>query len=326
MLRLYAEDLHYLGETEKERQRDCCVHGRIVFSVGDTVIAGDGEWCAGASALRFLRSVSSDHFSGAEEHMIPCCGHLMIPADGGKAVAVVGCSNGVDFDVIHENGRVTLRTGVGGVFSVPFSEYREAVLFLAEQIEDFMRDAPARIIDDPFDKAGYEAFQTEWHVLKEKLSAAERPAPAEPEIDLTDIVRVWAEDISGVSENGISLADGRFINFRECAYRYYKKTAAAGNVSANGMLRNFLLSFIPHRCPRRFSFRSSIKNGAFFVFHPHTNVFISCKIRSAHMAIRPLTGVGVPYTTAVFSDERQRPPLVRKTSPSRFVRSGTGIF
>ena len=91
MLRLYAEDLHYLGETEKERQRDCCVHGRVVFSVGDTVIAGDGEWCAGASALRFLRSVSSDHFSGAEEHMIPCCGHLMIPADGGKAVAVVGC-------------------------------------------------------------------------------------------------------------------------------------------------------------------------------------------------------------------------------------------
>ena len=96
-----------------------------------------------------------------------------------------------------------------------------------------------------------------------------------------------------MSENGISLADGRFINFRECAYRYYKKTAAAGNVSANGMLRNFLLSFIPHRCPRRFSFRPSIQNGAFFVFHPHTNVFISCKMRSAHMAIRPLTGAGV---------------------------------
>lgn len=247
MLRLYAEDLHYLGETEKERQRDCCVHGRVVFSVGDTVIEGDGEWCAGASALRFLRSVSSDHFSGAEEHMIPCCGHLMIPADGGKAVAVVGCSNGVDFDVIHENGRVTLRTGVGGVFSVPFSEYREAVLFLAEQIEGFMRDAPARIVDDPFDKAGYEAFQTEWHALKEKISAAERPAPAEPEIDLTDIVRVWAEDISGVSENGISLADGRFINFRECAYRYYKKNGGGGKCVGERNVTE--LSFIFYTAP-----------------------------------------------------------------------------
>lgn len=247
MLRLYAEDLHYLGETEKERQRDCCVHGRVVFSVGDTVIAGDGEWCAGASALRFLRSVSSDHFSGAEEHMIPCCGHLMIPADGGKAVAVVGCSNGVDFDVIHENGRVTLRTGDGGVFSVPFSEYREAVLFLAEQIEGFMRDTPARIVDDPFEKAGYEAFQTEWHALKEKLSAAERPAPAEPEIDLTDIVRVWAEDISGVSENGISLADGRFINFRECAYRYYKKNGGGGKCVGERNVTE--LSFIFYTAP-----------------------------------------------------------------------------
>ena len=247
MLRLYAEDLHYLGETEKERQRDCCVHGRVVFSVGDTVIEGDGEWSAGASALRFLRSVSSDHFSGAEEHMIPCCGHLMIPADGGKAVAVVGCSNGVDFDVIHENGRVTLRTGVGGVFSVPFSEYREAVLFLAEQIEGFMRDAPARIVDDPFDKAGYEAFQTEWHALKEKISAAERPAPAEPEIDLTDIVRVWAEDISGVSENGISLADGRFINFRECAYRYYKKNGGGGKCVGERNVTE--LSFIFYTAP-----------------------------------------------------------------------------
>ena len=247
MLRLYAEDLHYLGETEKERQRDCCVHGRVVFSVGDTVIAGDGEWCAGASALRFLRSVSSDHFSGAEEHMIPCCGHFMIPADGGKAVAVVGCSNGVDFDVIHENGRVTLRTGVGGVFSIPFSEYREAVLFLAEQIEGFMRDTPARIVDDPFDKAGYEAFQTEWHALKEKISAAERPAPAEPEIDLTDIVRVWAEDISGVSENGISLADGRFINFRECAYRYYKKNGGGGKCVGERNVTE--LSFIFYTAP-----------------------------------------------------------------------------
>lgn len=247
MLRLYAEDLHYLGETEKERQRDCCVHGRVVFSVGDTVIAGDGEWCAGASALRFLRSVSSDHFSGAEEHMIPCCGHFMIPADGGKAVAVVGCSNGVDFDVIHENGRVTLRTGVGGVFSVPFSEYREAVLFLAEQIEGFMRDAPARIVDDPFDKAGYEAFQTEWHALKEKISAAERPAPAEPEIDLTDIVRVWAEDISGVSENGISFADGRFIDFRECAYRYYKKNGGGGKCVGERNVTE--LSFIFYTAP-----------------------------------------------------------------------------
>ena len=247
MLRLYAEDLHYLGETEKERQRDCCVHGRIVFSVGDTVIAGDGQWCAGTSALRFLRSVSSDHFSGAEEHMIPCCGHLMIPADGGKAVDIVGCSNGVDFDVIHENGRVTLRTGDGGVFSVPFSEYREAVLFLEEQIEGFMRDAPARIVDDPFDKAGYEAFQTEWHALKEKISAAERPAPAEPEIDLSDIVRVWAEDISGVSENGISLADGRFINFRECAYRYYKKNGGGGKCVGERNVTE--LSFIFYTAP-----------------------------------------------------------------------------
>ena len=36
--------------------------------------------------------------------MIPCCCHFMIPSGDGKTVDIVGCSNGIDFDVIHESG------------------------------------------------------------------------------------------------------------------------------------------------------------------------------------------------------------------------------
>ena len=91
------------------------------------------------------------------------------------ALYISGCSNGIDFDLIHEENRIVIKTADGRSFSANFSEYKTAVLSYAEQIEAFMRHAPAKIFDDPFDKEGYEAFKTEWFSLKERITAPDQP-------------------------------------------------------------------------------------------------------------------------------------------------------
>ena len=228
MIQLSATNLYYIGDTDADKRHDYCVHGHVLFMIDDTVIEDGGDWCTSASALRFMRSVLNHHFSGAEEHMIPCCGHYMIPADDGKSVQISGCSNGIDFDLIHEENRVMIKTADGRSFSVDFSEYKAAVLSYAEQIEKFMRDAPERIFDNSFYQKGYKAFQTEWFSLKEKISALDHPEYEVLEIHFSDCISISENDISGISANGISLLNGRFIHFKECAYHYHKVNGGSG--------------------------------------------------------------------------------------------------
>ena len=243
MIQLSATNLYYIGDTDSDKRRDYCVHGHVLFMIDDTVIEDGDEWCTSASALRFMRSVLSNHFSGAEEHMIPCCGHFMIPADDGKSVHISGCSNGIDFDLIHEENRIVIKTADGRSFSVNFSEYKTAVLSYVEQIEKFMRDAPARIFDDPFDKKGYEAFKTEWFSLKEKIAALGHPEYKTLEISFSDCVSISENDISGISASGISLKNGQFINFKECAYHYHKVNGGSGRCIGERDSRSLSFTF-----------------------------------------------------------------------------------
>ena len=228
MIQLTAKNLHYLGDTEPSKQRDCCVHGDVLFSINDTVIENGGEWCVSASALRLMRSVFANHFSGEEEHMIPCCGHYMIPADDGKSVQISGCTSGVDFDVVHENNQIMIKTENGQSFQIEYSDYKDAVISYSDQIEKFMHDSPPRIFDDSFDEAGYNAFKTEWFYLKYKLAAPNNSECTAERINFSDFISISDSDILGVSENGISLKTGQFINFKECAYTYFKLNGGNG--------------------------------------------------------------------------------------------------
>lgn len=168
MIELRVENLHFLGDTEEVRRQDYCVHGNVIFKLDDDIIECGEEWCVSASAIRFMRSVLNNHFSGAEEHMIPCCGHFMIPAEDGKTVQIIGCNNGVDFDVIHEEENVRIRTE-NKEYLYSLKEYIDVVITYAEQIEEFMLKSPERIFTDDFDRAGFAAFRTEWNDLRKAM-------------------------------------------------------------------------------------------------------------------------------------------------------------
>jgi len=168
---LFADDLHFLGNTEDERRQDLCVHGKVTMRVNGHLLADEIECCVTASALRFLRSLSNDHKISEEEFLFPCCGNMLIPSDDGKTVTVIGCPSGEDLEIsTHRAANQTRIANKNVCQFVTFDEYREAVLAYAKQVLRFLQNSPERQYDDDYEKNGYEAFLTEYKNLMKEHS------------------------------------------------------------------------------------------------------------------------------------------------------------
>lgn len=231
-MELYAENLHFLGDNEKQQSLDCCVHGKVVLKIENEILSNDdSDWCVSASAYRFLHSLFENHFIGAEEHMIPHCGHYMIPSEDKTSVIISGCSIGIDLDIIHENGEVLIQTEDKRKYSVPFIEYKDAVLAFANQIEDFYHQNSNRNFANEFDQDGFAAFCNEWAALMDRARSL-HSTPQAKQIVFDDYDSYCENDIAGVSANGISLKNMKFINFRECAYNFSSINGGSGKCVA----------------------------------------------------------------------------------------------
>ena len=165
---LFADNLHFLGNTEEEQQHDFCLHGKVTMCVNGCLLVNQLECCVTASALRFLRTLSSDHKMVEEEFLFPCCGNMLIPSDDGKTVTIIGCPNGEDLEIsTHCQDNQTMIKNENTCQFVPYDEYRTAVLAYAEHILRFQQNNPERIFAEDFEKKGYEAFLTECKSLLE---------------------------------------------------------------------------------------------------------------------------------------------------------------
>ena len=232
-MELYATDLHFRGETQKDQVYDYCVHGKVVFKIdGCNLSNDDSDWCVSASAYRFLRSLFENHFLGAEEQMIPCCGHFLIPSQDKTSVIISGCPNGIDFDIIHEDKNIIIRTQDGSTYTVTFEDYKASVLSYAKQIEEFYHQNPPRQFEDQFDQDGFSAFCNEWYSLTDKATALGNSVPQISKVVFDDYDSYTEGDIAGISANGISLKNMTFINFRECAYNFQQIHGGAGTCVA----------------------------------------------------------------------------------------------
>lgn len=228
-MELYAQDLFFRGNTEKEQTYDCCVHGKVIFKIDDTLLSDETEWCISASAYRFLHTLFENHFMGTEDFLIPCCGHTMIPTEDKNAVNIIGCSNGIDFNIIHQQGNITITTEDNTEYQVPFAEYKNAVLAFAKQMIEFYKSNPPREFEDDFDKDGYSAFVAEWYKLYDKAVALQNDTPTIRPITFEDYDACTENEIMGITEYGISLKSFHFINFKECAYNFQQTEGGTEN-------------------------------------------------------------------------------------------------
>ena len=228
-MELYAQDLFFRGNTEKEQTYDCCVHGKVIFKIGNALLSDETEWCISASAYRFLHTLFENHFMGAEDFLISCCGHTMIKKKKKNAVNIIGCSNGIDFNIIHQQENITIVTAHNTEFQVSFTEYKNAVVSFAKQVMEFYKSNPPREFEDDFDKDGYSAFVAEWYNLYDKAVALQNDIPTIKPITFEDYDACTENEIMGITEYGISLKSFRFINFKECAYNFQQTEDGSKN-------------------------------------------------------------------------------------------------
>lgn len=140
---------------------DYCAHAHAVARIGGETL--EYEATVSATALYLLKSLSEDHHAHEEEQFLPCCGfNIFEKNDGTGDVVILGCPNGVDWDLVHSGDAVIITTDSGAETVVPFDEYREEVLAFADKVEAFYDSQPPRKPADD-DAAAYRAFWEEWH-------------------------------------------------------------------------------------------------------------------------------------------------------------------
>lgn len=166
MLTLSLLEAHWI-DSQKPGD-DQCAHGTVLLSVAghELVTPLDGELTVSAAALHLLRTLEHDHIPGSAVsvggHLFPCCGFNVWVASERFPVVVVGCPSGVDFELIHRSGGVSLRNKGTELF-VPDSEWRNAVVSFAESVLAFyQREAPRSPIEVEEDMVGWQAFWQEY--------------------------------------------------------------------------------------------------------------------------------------------------------------------
>jgi hypothetical protein len=149
---------------------DQCSHGNVEFTIDSIpfVTGEDGEdITVSAAALFLLRTLTHDHTAATpvaeDAQLFPHCGFTALAVSGRFPVLVVGCNVGVDLDVVHTDGLVTIRSRDGKEATVTEAEWRVAVLGFVDEVQTFYDASPPR---EPFDDAtadeGWTAFWQEW--------------------------------------------------------------------------------------------------------------------------------------------------------------------
>ena len=163
-------DLFWLGD-EKDYHEDFCLHGRVQAIIGDEIL-DDGlnddldEWTVSAGAFRMLQSIYSDHYSGKEEHLLPCCGHFMFINDKMDELAILGCPNGIDWNIKHIGNDVVLKSAKGTMVTLPLEEYKGVIFDFADAIEDVYKKSAPKKLHEECEQKAYERFWQDWHKLR----------------------------------------------------------------------------------------------------------------------------------------------------------------
>jgi hypothetical protein len=162
---LQPHNLHWLAEDEPEI--DLCAHGAVTVQIGGRLLATAeaGSWCVSAASLCLMRTLTANHTDESPvcDHLIPCCGHSMYAQNDGADVAIVGCFNGLDWEVVHAGANVRLRACVGEEEIVTLGEWRRIVFAFADAVADFYAASAPKRATDETDAQGFAAFQAEWN-------------------------------------------------------------------------------------------------------------------------------------------------------------------
>lgn len=164
MFKIDALNLHWINGKQDDAN-DLCLHGDVIAKIGTEIFKYDCT--VSATALLLLKTLTEDHIINTSTQMLPCCGHFLIANHNLDNVEILGCCNGIDWSVIHEQGKIKIVTETNKTTIVDMYEYEEEVFAFADKIKNFYKKCSPKKINiddiDDFDKNGYIAFWNEWH-------------------------------------------------------------------------------------------------------------------------------------------------------------------
>jgi hypothetical protein len=160
--RIEAYSLYWIKDDGADDPDDLCLHGHAVVKIGDEVF--DYGATLSATGLYLLRTLTDNHIIHDDQAMLPCCGHSMYANEDLSSVDIGGCPNGVDWSVIHEDGKIKFVTEAGRETLISIDDYRNDVFAFADKIEDFYKkSSPKKLSEaDAMMRDGYTAFWNEW--------------------------------------------------------------------------------------------------------------------------------------------------------------------
>ncbi len=162
--------LHWIKDDGLDDPSDLCAHSPVIMEINKEMIVSpdDGDWTVSASSLLLLRSIFRDHKGDMEdeEHIFPCCGHFIIPNED-REVHITGCPNGIDFSIIHMESDIELKFEAK-TFRISKNEWCNTVIEFSDKVQKFYRSSQSKILDDDFEREGFEQMMNEWSSLRKQ--------------------------------------------------------------------------------------------------------------------------------------------------------------
>lgn len=159
--KIKSKDFHWI-DYQSSSSEDLCLHGIVEIKINNQLIKCD--CCVSAAALKFLKTINENHVSGLSgNHILPCCGNTLIANPELDNVEIVGCDNGVDFDVRHDGDFVIISSSEVR-HKIPIQVYTYEVLKFAHEVKKFYDNSEVKLLpNDEFERDGYIAFWNEWN-------------------------------------------------------------------------------------------------------------------------------------------------------------------
>jgi hypothetical protein len=165
MLTLAVHNLHWIKPGDQPT--DMCAHGHVHLVVDGHVLSNDadGSWCVSAASIHLLRTLTQSHTvdQPVAEHLIPCCGHFIVPPEeADEDVVILGCNSGVDWQINRDMNQLQFILPKGPAVLVDSSEWQTAVFKFVDDVRQFYAASAPKTPSDDFEAKGFNAMMAEW--------------------------------------------------------------------------------------------------------------------------------------------------------------------
>lgn len=144
---------------------DLCLHGDVNVRIGNEIVAENYSCTISSTAIYLLKSIEKNYIALNEDnYLLPCCGNIFIPNDAMDEVHIIGCPNGIDWNIIHQDGNVVIKSIAGVEVVLTLNEYKNIVFEFVDEVIGFYNSCSTKISSED-DVDGYEAF---WCELKRR--------------------------------------------------------------------------------------------------------------------------------------------------------------